>query len=173
MLPARYWSYELQRMTKPGDLIKVNSRKYDGTVRRSWECRLLHLDDALVECEGEFPTGIDHPELGYIRPGTYSREFYPLDRWYNIFRFHEPDGQFRNFYLNITIPPSFQDAILDYVDLDIDVVVWPNNEFVVLDTEEFERNSVLFGYSMSVVDKANSTLEEVIEMIESKGLPFS
>src|SRR5207248_3333985 len=98
--------------------ITVNSRNFDGTLRRSWSARLIKQDGSLIEMIGEFETGVAHPDLGVIDRGTISYEYYWLDRWYNVFRFHEPHGEFRNYYCNINLPPTFENGILDYVDLD-------------------------------------------------------
>ncbi|HEY2866232.1 MAG TPA: DUF402 domain-containing protein, partial [Pyrinomonadaceae bacterium] len=107
------------------DEVLVISRSYDLTVRRSWKAQLTGSAPPLVELVGEFDRDVEHPDLGLIAQGTVSYEYYWLDRWYNVFRFNEPDGKFRNYYCNINMPPRFEDGVLDYVDLDIDVVVWP------------------------------------------------
>src|SRR5689334_15069332 len=105
--------------------ITINSRKYDGTIRRSWQAALLSEDDGILIAVGIFTRTVDHPDLGSIAEKTVSFEYFWPNRWYNIFRFHTPDGAFRNFYCNIAMPPSVNGDILDFVDLDIDVVVWP------------------------------------------------
>jgi protein associated with RNAse G/E len=107
-------------------LVTVNSRKYDLKIRKSWQCHLIERDDSLLTLVGEFDSDISHAGLGSIARGTMSKEYYWLDRWYNVFHFCEPDGSFRNFYCNITMPPKFEDLVIDYVDLDLDVIVWPD-----------------------------------------------
>lgn len=152
-------------------MITVNSRKYDGTIRRSWKCELVWRHDPLLVFVGDFETAVDHPDLGYIEKGTVSYEYYWLDRWYNIFRFHEPSGGFRNYYCNVNMPPQFADDVLDYVDLDIDVLVQPDLSYVVLDREDFERNSRLLSYPLELNEKVQETLKELLEVIEAGDLP--
>ena len=152
-------------------MITVNSRKLDGTIRRSWNCELVEQSGSLLVFAGNFDSDIRHPELGHITAGTLSHEYYWLDRWYSIFRFHEPSGSLRNFYCNLNMPPVFADGVLDYVDLDIDVVVWPDFSYKVLDRDDYEVNSRLFGYSNEVKAKVEATLKEVLERIEARDLP--
>ena len=152
-------------------MITVNSRKMDGTIRRSWNCKLIQATDSPLIFVGTFDQGVSHPELGEIMAGTISYEYYWLDRWYSIFRFHEPSGSLRNFYCNLNMPPSFSDGILDYVDLDIDVVVWPDFSYKVLDLDDYEENAVLFGYSHEVKAMVEATLKELLERIAIKDLP--
>lgn len=154
------------------DLITVNSRKYDDSIRRSWKCRLVERRDSLLMFIGEFEKDVHHPDLGFIRRGTISYEYFWLDRWYNVFRFHEPDGAFRNFYCNVTIPPKFSPFVLDYVDLEIDVLVHADFSYKILDIEEFKTNTVQFNYPVEVVLMAERALEEIIEKVEKREFPF-
>ena len=151
--------------------ITINSRKYDGHIRRSWEGGLISENGTHIVLVGKFEEDIGHDEIGLIKKGTVSFEFYWLDRWYNIFRFHEPDGTLRSYYCNITMPPTLADGVLDYVDLDIDVIVWPDNRYEVLDMDDFEQNKVKFGYPKDVLKKTEESLAEVITLIEKGELP--
>lgn len=152
-------------------MITVNSRKFDGTIRRSWTCELVARSDSLLVFFGKFDSDVFHPELGHIKTGTLSYEYYWLDRWYSIFRFHEPSGSLRNFYCNVNMTPHFADSILDYVDLDLDVVVWPDFSYKILDRDDYEENAALFGYSDDVKVKVEAALKELLERIERKDLP--
>lgn len=153
--------------------VTINSRKYDLSIRRSWQCRLIQETDKLLVFIGEFDLGVEHPELGKIAKGTLSYEYYWLDRWYNIFRFHEPDGRLRNWYCNINMPPVFKDGAVDYVDLDIDILVWPNFRIEVLDRDEFEANALRFNYPESVRNNAENAFNELLEMIGRRCFPFT
>lgn len=153
--------------------ITINSRKFDGAVNRSWKCDLAERNGSLLVFIGIFDLEVKHADLGIIRRGTVSYEYYWLDRWYNVFRFHEPDGEFRNYYCNINIPPRFQDGILDYVDLDIDVLVWPDGSFKILDRDEFEVNSIKFQYPAELREASERALNEVLHLIETSQFPFN
>ncbi|MBK8304324.1 MAG: DUF402 domain-containing protein [Chloracidobacterium sp.] len=120
---------------------------------------------------GRFREDVQHDDLGLIKEGTISFEHFWVDRWYNIFRFHEPDGQLRNYYCNITMPPTFADDVIDYVDLDLDVIVWPEKGYEVLDRDDLEKNAIKYGYPGEVIANAEKSLVEIIALIESGGLP--
>lgn len=154
-----------------GQTVTIRSRKYDKSIRRSWTCRLIEQKGPLLLCVGEFDRDIKHPGLGSICVGTLSYEYYWFDRWFNIFRFHEPDGAFRNYYCNISMPPAFENGVLDYIDLDIDVVIWKDFSFEVLDRDDFEENAARFGYPEHVILKAEESLSELIGWIERRDLP--
>ena len=151
----------------------VNSRKYDLKIRKSWKCHLVERDDPLLTFIGEFDSDIVHAGLGSIARGTISKEYYWLDRWYNVFRFAEPDGTFRNFYCNITMPPTFENGVLDYVDLDIDVIVWPDGRAETLDEDDFVANSLRFGYPPDVQQSALDSLSDLRRAIAIGEFPFN
>ena len=152
-------------------MITVNSRKFDGTIRRSWQCEFVERRDSVLVFVGEFDADVEHDDLGLIKKGTISYEYYWLDRWYNIFRFHEPTGEVRNFYCNIAMPPTFADGVLDYVDLDIDILIGPDFRANVLDVKDFEHNAVTFGYSTEVKAMVEVALKELLEVFERRDMP--
>lgn len=160
-------------MAEQNRQIIINSRNYKGDIKRSWKADFIDRRDSLLSFVGVFESEINHSKLGVIRPGTISYEYYWLDRWYNVFRFHEPDGELRNYYCNLNLPPQFNDEILDYVDLEIDVLVSNDFEIEILDLDEFEENSKLFGYAPELITKTFETLDELLELIRSRDFPFS
>ena len=151
----------------------INSRKFDSKVHRSWKAELLEKRDTLLIFVGEFEEEIRHPKLGVIRPGTISYEYYWLDRWFNVFKFHEPEGDLRNFYCNLNMPPKFENNVLDYIDLEIDVLVSKDFDVEILDREEFEEHSKLYGYTDELIAKTFQTLDELLKLIEIRAFPFS
>lgn len=155
----------------PYPQVTVNSRKYDQSIRRIWQCELVEQTGSLLVFVGTFDGDIKHPGLGSIARGTISYEYYWLDRWYNVFRFHEPDGTFRNYYCNINMPPIFAGGVLDYVDLDIDLVVWPDGKYEILDEAEYEENALKYGYPDAVRTNVAEALKTLLAMAKAGALP--
>lgn len=121
---------------------------------------------------GEFDAEVKHSKLGVIRRGTVSYEYYWKNQWYNVFRFHEPEGDLRNFYCNINRPPRFENGILDYIDLEIDILVWRDFSFEILDLDEYEENSQKFNFTDEVKYKVEESLNKLLEMIKERMFPF-
>ncbi len=159
-------------MLKKNHIVTINSRKYNGELHRSWKVELIKKEKSLFELVGKFEKEISHKHLSVIRRDTISYEFYWLERWYNVFRFHEPDGSLRNFYCNINMPPKFANGTLDYVDLDVDIVVWKDFSRQILDTDEFEANSQKYAYPDELREKVRDSLSELISMIDKRIFPF-
>jgi uncharacterized protein len=126
----------------------------------------------LLVLDGEFDQDIEHDLLGRIASGTLSREYYWMDRWYNVFRFSDPNEQLKTFYCNINVPPNFDGEVLSYVDLDIDVLVQPDFSYQVLDLEDFERHAQLYQYPEDVKVNTRRALDDLIDLIEARAFPF-
>jgi protein associated with RNAse G/E len=152
--------------------IAVKAYKYDGTLHRTWDAELLRQEGSLIVLDAQFPEEIVHELLGTIASGTRSLEYYWLDRWYNIFRFAQPDGTLRNYYCNVNVPPTFDGETLSYVDLDLDILVDPDFSYQVLDVADFEKNADRYGYSADVQTKAREALRELVSLIEKRDFPF-
>ena len=151
--------------------ITVRSLYFDGSLRRSWKCRPISTDGELLTFIGEFEHAVSHPDLGDIPAGTLSVEYYWLNRWYNIFEFRAPDLSLRNYYCNVNMPPRFDGAVLEYIDLDLDVVAWPDHSYSILDRHEFEENALKFGYDAETVMRAESALEELVALARNRAFP--
>jgi uncharacterized protein len=153
--------------------IVVIVRKFDGAEHRRWSARLVDRSGSLITLDATFEEQIEHDLLGPIPLGTISTEYYWLDRWYNVFRFCDPQRRLRRFYCNINMPPHFDGKVLSYVDLDIDVLVEPNLSYRILDLEDFEENSKRYSYPVEVQNVARVALDELVRLIESRSFPFS
>ena len=153
--------------------VEVRVYKYDGLLHRTWPAELLRQEGSLIVLDAKFADEVIHDLLGTIASGTHSLEYYWLDRWYNVFRFAEPDGALRNYYCNVNVLPTFDGETLSYVDLDLDILVEPDLSYRILDVEDFERNAEDYGYSVEVRANARRAVDELVSMIETRAFPFN
>ena len=159
-------------MAAAGETIIVRACKQDGREHRRWSAELLEQDGTLLVLDAYFPEEITHDLLGTIAKGTHSLEYYWLDRWYNIFRFAQPNGELRNFYCNVNVPPVLAGSVLSYVDLDLDILVEPDFSYQILDKDDFEENAKLYNYSAEIHSNAAKALDELVKMIDTRAFPF-
>ena len=153
--------------------IVVHVLKYDGLEHRRWPARIAKIEGPLLVLDAVFEDEIEHDLLGTISSGTISTEYYWLDRWYNVFRFSNPDRELKNYYCNVNQPPSFDGRVLSYIDLDIDVLVAPDLTYKVLDVEDFEVNARRYFYPEEVQANARRALTDLTGLIESRAFPFT
>lgn len=153
--------------------ITVITTAYDATVKKRWMAQLAEQTPSMIRLAGIFEEELRHPELGLIRAGTITCEYFWLDRWHNVFAFFDPDESFSFFYCNITMPPVFHGKVLSYVDLDLDVLVRPDRSIQILDEDEFRQNSAKYAYPKEILNKTEESLLSLLTMVESRAFPFS
>ena len=152
--------------------VVIRACKYDGREHRRWTARLVKQEGTLLVLDAKFPEEVVHDLLGTIAAGTHSLEYYWLDRWYNVFRFAQPNGDLRNFYCNINVPPTFDGETLSYVDLDLDILVAPDLSYQILDIADFEANAEAYGYPGELQVKASQAVNELVTLIDTRQFPF-
>ena len=85
-------------------------------------------------------------------------ETYFTDRWYNIYEIHSrDDDSLRGWYCNIGKPALLDGDCLSYVDLALDLLVFPDGRQFVLDEDEFLN----LDLSTSDREQALAALEEL------------
>jgi uncharacterized protein len=66
-------------------------------------------------------------------------EIYFTERWYNIFEIHaREDDHLRGYYCNVARPALVTPEAISFVDLALDLLVYPDGRQLVLDEDEFD-----------------------------------
>ena len=123
--------------------IKVQKKNPSDQVTYEYEGLLLRRDEHSIVLEALFDRA-DMPFMDVVfKTGDRFVEHYYTDRWYNIFVIHDrDDGRVKGWYCNIGKPAVFEDGIVSYIDLALDLWVSISGEQTVLDEDEFEALEV-------------------------------
>jgi len=154
-----------------GTIIWVRPRYVDGRPKQGWWATLVHRTEELLVLRAP----LQHPaELDYARfdLGDTLVERYWFDRWYNILAVYDPAGRHKGWYANICTPISFDGQTIRYTDLDLDLWVWPDRRFRILDEDEFAAR-VESSMPAAIVAKARAGLEELLLDLAGGGPLFS
>jgi len=118
----------------------VDVIKLDIAQRETWRYEGLVLrrspESILVEARFNRDDILFHG----IKLGRNDRfvEVYYTDRWYNIFEIHDrDDDHLKGWYCNVSRPAEISDSRVSYVDLALDLLVFPDGRHLVLDEDEF------------------------------------
>jgi uncharacterized protein len=123
----------------PGMKITVQKKNPAGEVTYEYEGVLLNRDKHSIVLEAFF----DRADMSFMdvlfKTGDRFVEYYYTDHWYNIFAIHDRDDKrIKGWYCNIGMPAVFEDGVVSYVDLALDLWVATDGTQTVLDEEEFE-----------------------------------
>ncbi len=73
-----------------------------------------------------------------ILKGDSFKEWYPFQKWFNIYQIHEGNSaQVKAWYCNLCRPMHYHDDTLEFDDLALDLLIYPDGKQVILDREEF------------------------------------
>jgi protein associated with RNAse G/E len=124
-------------------VVKVQKKNPSGEVTYQYEGVVLSRDEHSITLEALF----DRADMPFndivLRTGDRFVEYYYDNRWYNIFEIHDRDDEhIKGWYCNVGCPAVFEDGIVSYVDLALDLWVSPDGKQLVLDEDEFDRLSL-------------------------------
>src|SRR5215211_748702 len=120
--------------------ITVQKKDLAGEAKYVYEGVVLSRDEHSIVLEALFDRA-DMPFMDVVfKMGDRFVEYYFTDRWYNIFTVHDrDDGNVKGWYCNVSKPAVFEDDIISFVDLALDLWVAENGRQTVLDEDEFEE----------------------------------
>ena len=118
-----------------GKWIRVQSYKHDGSLHRTWDnVMIIDVTDdyivtgscasRVVECDGR---------IWYTKEPAVS--IYFLKNWFNIIAMIR--GQDVVYYCNIASPSLEDNNVVEYIDYDLDLKLFPDNTIVELDRKEY------------------------------------
>mgnify|MGYP000881362167 CR=1 FL=1 len=123
--------------------ILILKRNVEGKETWRYEAIPLEQSSTGILVEAFF----NRPDLPFheivLRQGDRFLEAYYCDRWYNIFEIHDyQNDQLKAWYCNITLPALINSQTIEYVDLALDLLVYPDGRQFVLDEDEFTALSL-------------------------------
>ena len=121
-------------------VIKLNPQREE-TWR--YEGRILAKNENSLLIEAYFNRPDFHFHDILLKENDRFIERYFSDRWYNIFEIHDrDDDRVKGWYCNVTTPTEFSPGQIASVDLALDLLVYPDGSYLVLDEDEFSDLSI-------------------------------
>lgn len=132
--------------------------------------RLRYRSSHVVLLEARF----NRPDLPFngilFKEGDLFLEAYFDQRWYNIFEIYDRDDQhLKGWYCNVTEPAVFRDGQVSFVDLALDLLVYPDGRKLALDEDEFARLD-LTDQTRRQARRAMQELQVIFEQIQDFNL---
>lgn len=140
--------------------MKITIVKQDHTGQEIWRYpgSLIHQKDDRIVIEAYFNRSDMEFHGMTLKIGDRFVETYFTRRWYNIYEIHDQaDDALKGWYCNISYPARYQNGIVTYKDLALDLLVFPQGKQVVLDEDEFHS----LRLSPVIRAKAKAALDEL------------
>ena len=153
-----------------GKRYEIHGYKHDGNIHRIWdEAVLIEIhDDYLVF--GNERTKVTESDGRVWKTKEPAVLFFYYNNWYNIIRQYKKDGIY--YYCNIASPFIIEEDTIKYIDYDLDLRVFPDGSFKVLDRGEYKYHKKLMNYPETIDKILKTELTNLIDIVRKKEIPF-
>ncbi|WP_096271419.1 nucleoside tri-diphosphate phosphatase [Paucisalibacillus globulus] len=156
---------------KAGTDIKIQSYKHNGIMHRVWESTMvlkgteqviIGANDKTMVVESDGRTWITRePAICYFHS----------KHWFNIIGMLRDDGI--HYYCNISSPFVFEENAIKYIDYDLDLKVYPDMTYDVLDEDEYQIHRDKMNYP-DVLDRIlYNNIEDLQRWVQQRKGPFA
>lgn len=153
-----------------GKKYEIHGYKHDGKIHRAWdEAVLLEIhDDYLIF--GNEKTKVTESDGRTWHTKEPAVLYFFKNNWYNIIGQYKKDGIY--YYCNMASPFLIEEGTIKYIDYDLDLRVFPDGSFKVLDRGEYKYHKSIMNYSQEIDRILKEELTNLINKVRKKELAF-
>ncbi|MGB4985600.1 MAG: DUF402 domain-containing protein [Erysipelotrichaceae bacterium] len=153
------------------DRVYIQSYKHDGSLHRTWSMGfVIETNEKQLVIVTESSNVVESNGRIWCTKEPAICFFYP-DRWYNVIAMIRKSGVY--YYCNLASPIVVDQEAVKNIDYDLDVKVFPNQDYIILDEDEYLDHSKKMNYPKSIKDIVENELDVLIEKIKAKDDPFN
>ena len=148
----------------------IHGYKHDGKIHRTWdEAVLLEIhEDYLIF--GNERTKVTESDGRTWRTKEPAVLYFFFKEWFNIIGQYKANGIY--YYCNMASPFLIEEDTIKYIDYDLDLRVFPDGSFKVLDRGEYKYHKGLMKYPDTIDGILKYELTTLINMVKQKNLAF-
>ena len=153
-----------------GDVIKIHCYKHNGLIYKTWDKAIvldIKKDHIVLGNNNVLVTKKDGRSWHTKEPAIM---FFYRNRWFNIIAQLKRNGLF--YYCNIASPFIIDNGVIKYIDYDLDLRVFADGAFRVLDRNEYNYHKRIMKYPYEINEIIKYELTSLINMKRAGALPF-
>lgn len=156
---------------KVGESTYIQSYKHDGSLHRTWSKALV------IDVKEDFTVAVtDHTWVVESDGRKWLTKepaicFFYEKRWFNVISMIRKNGIY--YYCNLASPSLYDKEAIKNIDYDLDVKVYPDGTYNILDENEYADHSRAMNYPKSIMRIVETEMSELIKMIENNVEPFN
>ena len=151
-------------------IVKIHCYKHNGKIHRIWEnAEIIEENDEYIVCCNYKTKVIESDGRSYNTKEPAIIFFYK-NKWFNIIAQFKEYGLF--YYCNIASPYVIDDDTIKYIDYDLDLRVFPDGGYRILDKNEYKYHKKIMKYSNELDLIINKELNCLIKMKNNNEGPF-
>lgn len=154
-----------------GMLLNIQSYKHNQQIHRVWKnTKIISKSDNILLTAHNKTRVIESNGRSWYTKEPALCYFYD-DTWFNVIVMFKKDGIY--YYCNLSSPYIFDGEGIKYIDYDLDVKVFPDGTYRILDENEYAFHSKKMNYSQDIKDIVSFELEKLLNRIINKEAPFN
>lgn len=156
---------------KSRETVYVQSFKHDGSLHRTW-CKafVLESDEEKIVAVTDRAWVIEADGRKWITREPAVCFFYKK-KWFNVISMIRHSGIY--YYCNLASPSLFDGEAIKNIDYDLDVKLYPDRSYSILDEDEYKDHARMYVYSEDVMAVVEKSMDQLIEMMEKEVAPFN
>lgn len=154
-----------------GSNVQIQSYKHNGQLHRVWDKNfILKTTKTHVVCANDkVKVTEDNGRTWTTREPAIV--YFHAENWFNVI------GMLRNngihYYCNLSSPFIYDGEAIKYIDYDLDIRVFPNMTYILLDEDEYSVHKKEMNYPKAVEQIINSNVEYLLSWINGRKGPFA
>ena len=154
-----------------GERLKIHGYKHNHQIHRSWDEAIYLGEYKEYDVFGNNRTLVTESDGRTWKTKEPAVLFFSKEHWYNIIGQIKPNGIY--YYCNIASPYIVEEDTIKYIDYDLDLRVFPDGSFKILDRGEYQYHKKIMNYSKEIDKILKSELNDLIEKVRKKEYPFN
>ncbi|MBP3890918.1 MAG: DUF402 domain-containing protein [Solobacterium sp.] len=154
-----------------GKEVYIQSYKHNGSLHRTW-CKGFVVDvkdnEYVVITNKAWVIEADGRKWLTREPAVC---FFWTDRWYNVIAMIRKAGIY--YYCNLATPSVFDGEAIKNIDYDLDVKLYPDRTYQILDEFEFEEHAQSMHYPENIKRIVKDQMQRLLHAMEYEQDPFN
>lgn len=156
---------------EPGTKIEIQSYKHNGHLHRIWESSLVLKGTDTVIIGANDRTTVTESDGRMWTTREPAICYFHAEHWFNIIGMLRNDGI--HYYCNIGSPFVYDEDAIKYIDYDLDVKVFPDMTYKLLDEDEYEMHKEMMEYPQAIDRILHQNLSYLLGWIHQRKGPFA
>ena len=148
-----------------GQNLEIQCYKHNGKVNCKWhEAVVIDIKDNYIVCANSksLVTEADGSTWKTKEPAIM---YFFKDRWFNIIAQLKKTGI--SYYCNIATPYIIEDGTIKYIDYDLDLRIFPDGSYKILDRNEYKYHKKIMKYSDDLDKAVKNGLDDLIKFYQN------
>ena len=158
------------KFPKTGSNIQVQSYKHNGQLHRVWEETIILKGTTHEVIGGNDRIMVQESDGRQWRTREPAICYFTAHHWFNVIGMIRNDGIY--YYCNLGTPFTYDGEAVKYIDYDLDIKVFPDMTYKLLDEDEFDLHKNLMHYPDEVEIILRRSVDELVSWVSQQKGPF-